>query len=150
MPTRDILRDTQMVHLGNLTLSGTTPAASAWADMRDYEGATIVMVNNTITDAGTASGFTATAQYGEDTTAAGAAAIAAADSVDGSTTTITVTSDTADDSIAGAIGYVGKGRYLRLNVVGTTGTDADVSVYALLGKPHRAATTFIGTSVAAT
>jgi len=146
----DNLRTTQMVHLGNLALSGTTPAASAWVDLKGYDETSIVMVNNTVTDAGTAAGFTASAQYGDDTTAAGAAAIGTDDSVDGSTITIAVTSDTADNAVAGAIGYVGNARYLRLNVVGTTGTDADVSVYAVLGGAHRRPTTFIGTSVAAT
>ena len=146
----DNLSNMQMVHLGNLALSGTTPAASDWVDLKGYDEVTIVMVNNTVTDAGTAAGFTASAQYGGDTTAAGATAIGTDDSVDGSTITIVVTSDGADDVVAGAIGYVGGSRYLRLNVVGTTGTSADVSVHAILGGAHRRPTTFIGTSVAAT
>ena len=146
----DNLRNTQMVHLGNLALSGTTPAASDWVDLKGYEACSIVAVSNTITDAGTASGFTLSAQYGDDTTAAGATAIAAADSVDGATITITEITDGDDDTISGAIGYVGGARYLRLNGVGTTGTDADVSVFAVLGGAHRRPTTFVGTSVAAT
>ena len=146
---RDMLRNKQVVHLGNLTLSGSTPAASAWVDMRGFDACTIVMINNTITDAGDADGFTATAQHSDTTTSADAAAIVADDSVDGSVA-IQVTADDADDAIAGGIGYKGNSRYLRLNAVGTTGTNADVSVVAVLNKPHRAATTFIGTSVAAT
>mgnify|MGYP001546347460 CR=1 FL=1 len=146
---RDMLRNKQVVHLGNLTLSGSTPAASAWVDMRGFDACTIVMINNTITDAGDADGFTATAQHSDTTAAADAAAIVADDSVDGSVA-IQVTADDADDAIAGGIGYKGNSRYLRLNAVGTTGTNADVSVVAVLNKPHRAATTFIGTSVAAT
>lgn len=146
---RDMLSNKQVVHLGNLSLSGTTPAASSWVDMRGFDAATIVLVSNTITDAGTAAGFTATAQHSDTTAGADAAAIAAADSVDGSTT-IAVTDDAADDTLAGGIGYKGSKRYLRLNVVGTTGTNADVSVLAILNKPHRADTTFVGTKVAAT
>lgn len=146
---RDMLNNKQVVHLGNLTLSGVTPAASAWVDVREFDACTIMVVNNTITDAGTAEGFTCTVQHGDDTTAAGAAAIAAADSVDGAIA-ITVTADDADDSVAGGIGYKGSKRYVRVNAVGTTGTNADVSVIAVLNKPHRAATTFVGTSVAAT
>lgn len=146
---RDMLSNKQVVHLGNLSLSGTTPAASSWVDMRGFDAATIVLVSNTITDAGTAAGFTATAQHSDTTAAADAAAIAAADSVDGSTTVV-VTDDAADDTLAGGIGYKGSKRYLRLNVVGTTGTNADVSVLAILNKPHRADTTFVGTKVAAT
>ncbi|MEQ3625982.1 MAG: hypothetical protein ABNH26_08745 [Celeribacter sp.] len=146
----DNLSTQQVVHLGNLTLSGTTPAASAWVDLKGYDACTIMMVNNTITDAGTASGFTATVQDSDTTAAADAAAIAATSSVDGTTTTVTVTADDADNTLAGAVGYVGGARYVRTNVVGTTGTDADVSVFAILGKPSRAATTFVGTSVPAT
>ena len=146
---RDMLRNKQVVHLGNLTLSGSTPAASAWVDMRGFDACTIVMINNTITDAGDADGFTATAQHSDTTAAADAAAIVADDSVDGSVA-IQVTADDADDAIAGGIGYKGNSRYLRLNAVGTTGTNADVSVVAVLNKPHRAATTFVGTAVAAT
>lgn len=146
---RDMLRNKQVVHLGNLSLSGTTPAASAWVDVRGFDACTLVLVNNTITDAGTADGFTATVQHSDTTAAADAAAIVAADSVNGSID-IDVTSDTADDSVAGGIGYRGNKRYVRMNVVGTTGTNADVSVLAVLNKPHRAATTFVGTKVAAT
>lgn len=146
---RDMLNNKQVVHLGNLALSGTTPAASSWVDLRGFDACTLVLVNNTITDAGTADGFTATLQHGDDSTAAGAAAAAAADAVDG-TLTIQVTSDSADDAVAGGLGYKGSKRYARLNVVGTTGTSADVSVLAVLNKPHRADTVFIGTAVAAT
>lgn len=146
---RDMLNNKQVVHLGNLTLSDTTPAASAWVDTRGFDACTIMVVNNTITDAGTTSGFTCTVQHGDDSTAAGAAAIVAADSVDGDIA-ITVTADDADNTVAGGIGYKGSKRYVRVNAVGTTGTNADVSVIAVLNKPHRAATTFVGTSVAAT
>lgn len=146
---RDMLSNKQVVHLGNLALSGTTPAASSWVDLRGFDAATIVLVNNTVTDAGTAAGFTATAQHSDATTAVSAADIAAADSVNGAIA-ITVTDDAADDVLAGGIGYKGSKRYLRLNVVGTSGTSADVSVLAILNKPHRAKTTFAGTKVAAT
>lgn len=146
----DNLTKMQVVDLGTITLSGTTPAASAWVDLKGFNSATIVLRNGTITDAGTASGFTAAVQSGDSSLASGAAAIGADDSVDGSTITITVTSDTADDSVAGAVGYVGDARYIRLNITGTTGTAAVVSVQAILGDASREATTFIGTSVAAT
>jgi hypothetical protein len=146
---RDMLSNKQVVHLGNLALSGTTPAASSWVDLRGFDAATIVLVNNTVTDAGTAAGFTATAQHSDATTAVSAADIAAADSVNGAIA-ITVTDDAADDALAGGIGYKGSKRYVRLNVVGTSGTSADVSVLVILNKPHRAKTTFAGTKVAAT
>lgn len=146
---RDMISNTQMVHLGNLTLSGTTPAASAYVDLRGYDAATIVVVSNTITDAGTVAGFTATLQESADTAAASATTVATANTVGGANT-ITVTSDTADNTVAGGIGYLGGQRYVGVSVTGTTGTDADVSVFAVLGKPHRAPTTFVGTAVART
>lgn len=146
---RDMISNKQVVHLGNLSLSDDTAAASAWVDLKGFDAATIVLVNNTITDAGTAEGFTATLQEGDTTAAASATTVATADTVGGANT-IQVTADAADDSIGGGIGYKGGSRYVRLNVVGTTGTNADVSVVAILNKPHRAETTFAGTAVSAT
>ena len=146
---RDMKSNKQVVHLGNLSLSGVTPAASAWVDTRGFDACTLVLVNNTITDAGTTDGFTATMQHSDSTLGTSAAAVVAADSVDGAIT-VQVTADAADDAIGGGLGYKGSKRYVRFNVVGTTGTDADVSVVAILNKPHRAETTFVGTKVAAT
>lgn len=146
---RDMLNNKTVTHLGNLTLSGVTPAASAWVDTRGFDACTIVAVANTITDAGTAAGFTLSAQHADDTADASAAAIAADDTVNAAID-ITVTLDAADNVVAGAIGYVGGKRYVRINAVGTTGTDADVSIVAIQNKPHRAKTTLVGTSVAAT
>lgn len=146
---RDNIGSKQVVHLGNLTLSGTTPAASAWVDLQGFNACTLMVVNNTVTDAGTASGFTLTMQHGDDETAAGAANVDATQVV-GDTFTVTVTSDSADNAIAGGVGYNGSKRYVRFNGVGTTLTNADVSVIAILDDPSYADTTFIGTSVAAT
>jgi len=146
---RDMISNKQVVHLGNVTISGDTPAASSWVDLRGFDACTLVLVNNTITDAGTAEGFTATMQE-SDTTAASAATTVPVASTVGGANTIQVTADNADDSIAGGIGYNGGSRYIRFNVVGTTNSDADVSVVAILNKPHRAETTFVGTKVAAT
>jgi hypothetical protein len=146
---RDLISTSQMVHLGNITLSGATPDTSSYVDLRGFDGCTIVMVNNTVTDAGTASGFTATLQESADTTDAAATTVAVGDTVGGAAT-IAVTSDTADDAVAGAIGYLGGKRYVGVSITGTTGTAADVSIYAILGKPHNAPTTFIGTAVART
>jgi len=146
---RDNFRNSQMVFLGTLTLSGTTPAASDWVDLRGFDSATLVVKTNTVTDAGTAAGFSFEVQEGDDSTAAGATAVADAELL-GSESDLTVTADTDDDKLIGGIGYVGNKRYLRMNGVGTTGTDAGVDIYALLEHPARAETTFVGTSVAAT
>lgn len=146
---RDMLNNKSMVLLGTVTLSGTTPGATSWVDTRGFDGCTIVMATDTVTDAGAAAGFTFTAQHSDTTAAADAAAIVAADSVNG-TIALSVTVDTDDNKLIGAIGYKGSKRYVRLNGVGTTGTDATVKVYALLNKAHRAPTTFVGSAVAAT
>ena len=146
---RDLKSNIQLVHLGSITLSGTTPGASAWVDLRGFDSAAIVLMTGTVTDAGTASGFTFTAQHSDLTTTASAASVVAAETTDGSIS-LTVTADADDNKVIGAVGYRGAKRYLRLNGVGTTGTNAVVKVLAILNKPHRAKTTFVGTAVAAT
>lgn len=146
---RDMISNTQMVHLGNVTVSGTTPATSGYADLRGYDACTIVVVNNTITDAGAAAGYTITLQESASTAGSGAGTVAASDTVGGANT-IQVTADDADNTVAGAIGYVGGERYVGITVTGTAGSDADISVFAVLGKPHRAPTEFVGDVVART
>jgi hypothetical protein len=139
----------QVVHLGTLTLSGTTPNASAWVDTRGFDDCTILLSTNTVTDAGAAAGFTGTVQHSDLTTAVSAADVVAANTTDG-TISVSVTSDSDDNKDIGGVGYIGSKRYVRMNFVGTTGTDAVVVVRAILGKPARAETTLIGASVAAT
>lgn len=146
---RDHVNNMQLVHLGTLALSGVTPGKSSWLDTRGFDAATLILVNNTITDAGTAAGFTATAQHSDSTADASAVDTAAADAVNGANTVV-VTDDAADDVIAGAVGYKGSKRYVRFNIVGTTGTSAGVSVYGLLNRAARAPATLVGTKVAAT
>jgi hypothetical protein len=146
---RDLKSNIQIVHLGSITLSGTTPGASAWVDMRGFDSAAIVLHTNTVTDAGDSAGFTFTAQHSDLTTAASAAAVVAADTTDG-TISLTVTSDADDNKCIGAVGYRGSKRYLRLNGVGTTGTNAVVTVYCIVSHDAQAPATFVGTSVAAT
>jgi hypothetical protein len=146
---RDMLSNKQVVLLGTVTLSGTTAGATSWVDTRGFDAITLMLATDTVTDAGTSSGFTFTAQHSDTTVAGDAAAIVAADSVNG-TIALTVTADGDDNKVIGGIGYIGSKRYVRMNGVGTTGTDATVKVYGILNKPHRAKTTFVGTNVAAT
>lgn len=146
---RDMISNKQVVLLGTVTLSGTTPGATSWVDTRGFDACTLILATDTVTDAGTASGFTFTVQHADDTAAASAAAIVAADSVDG-TIALSVTADADDNKLIGGIGYKGSKRYVRMNGVGTTLTDATVKVYAILNKPHRAKTTLVGSNVAAT
>lgn len=146
---RDMLNNKTVVHLGNVTVSGTTPAVSSYVDLQGYDAATIVVVNNAVVDAGTAAGFTVTLQESADTTAAAATTVATTDTVD-ATNTVVVTSDSADNTTAGGMGYKGSERYVGISVTGTTGSDAHISIMAILNKPHRAPSTFIGTPVART
>ena len=146
---RDGLNGMQVVHLGNLTPSGTTPAVSSYADVKGFSKATLIVVSNTITDAGTASGYTATFQDCVDTTAAAAASVASADAVNGTLTAAEVT-DGDDNTVLASFGYLGTDRYIGISITGTTGTNADCSVYAILEDPHTAPPTLIGTAVART
>lgn len=146
---RDMKQNVQQVLLGTITLSGTTPSATSWVDLQGFDACTLSLVTQTVTDAGDAAGFTFTAQHSDLVTGASAAAVVAADTVDG-VISLAVTADADDDKLIGGIGYRGSKRYVRLNGVGTTGTNAVVKVFATLNKPARAKTTFVGTAVAAT
>ena len=130
------------------TLSGTTPNASAWLDTRGFDENSIEVLTNTVTVAGVA-GFTATLQHSDLLTDVSAVAVPAIETVNG-VNTVTVTSDAADNVIAGAIGYLGNKRYIRVNYVGTSGTNASVRTVGRMARPHRAPTTYIGAGVAAT
>ena len=139
----------QFVHLGQLTLSGAGPGLSAWVDTRGFNGCSLILVTGAVTDAGTVDGFTATLEEGDDTTTAGATAVATSECVN-EVATIQVTADGDDNVIAGAVGYLGDARYARLSILGTAGTAAVVDVYAAMSHPAQGPATLIGTSVAAT
>jgi hypothetical protein len=146
---RDMLNNKQVVHLGTVAVSGTTPATSAYVDTRGFDACTIAVLNGTVTDAGTASGYTVTLQESADTTDAASSTVAVGDEVDGNVT-FTEATDSNDDVMLGGFGYKGSNRYVGVTVTGTTGSSAEIHVVAVLNKPHRAATTFNGTSVART
>ena len=148
MAQRDGKSELQLVHLGNLALSGTTPAASAWVDTREFDKVTLLPVANTITDAGDADGIVFEVEE-SDTTAASDATAVDAEQLLGAESDLTITADAADDSITGGIGYIGSKRYVRLVATGSTGTDADVTVVAITGDASYEPRDFVGTSVAA-
>jgi hypothetical protein len=145
---RDLISNCQVVDLSTDTLSGVTPNASEWLDTRGFNAASIEVLTGAVTDAGTAAGFTATLQESDTSADTDATDVAAGETVAGAT--VTVTDDTDDNIVAGVIGYLGSKRYIRVNYVGTTGTDAVVRSVGRLGKPHKAPTTYVGASVAAT
>ena len=112
------------------TLSGTTKAEGDWIDMQGWQSVTFSVSTGTVTDAGTASGFSFQVEEGDDTTDAGATAVADADLI-GLESALTVTSDDDDNKMIGSIGYRGSKRYVRMTAVGTTGTNAVVAVHAI-------------------
>lgn len=147
---RDLQSNIQMVFLGTVTVSGTTPAASSLVDMKGFNSCVLVAKTNTVTDAGTAEGFTLTAQLSDETGAGTFVDAVAADVTDLQTVSVTVTADTDDNKVAGKVGIRAGKRYARFNAVGTSGSNATVDVYAILGDADARPTTFIGTSVSAT
>ena len=131
------------------TLSGATPAAGDWIDMQGWEALTFTVSTGTVTDAGTASGFSFEVQESDTTAAAEATAVADADLV-GLESALTVTADTDDDKLIGSIGYIGSKRYVRIVATGTTGTNAAVTVHARKDKGAVMATATIDSGTAAT
>lgn len=129
------------------TLSGTTKASGDWIDMQGWNALTFVVSTGTVTDAGTASGFTFQVEEGDDTTDAGATAVADDDLI-GLESDLTVTDDAADNDLIGSIGYRGTKRYVRMTATGTTGTDAVVTVQATkrVGGAEGTATIDAGTA----
>ncbi len=111
------------------TLSGTTKAEGNWIDMQGWEALTFSVSTGTVTDAGTASGFSFQVEEGDTTVDASATAVADADLI-GLESALTVTDDADDNKMIGSIGYRGDKRYVRMTAVGTTGTNAVVTVHA--------------------
>lgn len=147
---RDNKNSLQLVHMGApLTLSGTTPQASAWVDLQGFDSCTLLVMTGTVTDAGTASGIVCEVQESDLTTAVSATAVADAELL-GAESALSILLDTDDNKIISAIGYVGNARYVRVNYTGSTLTDAIVRTVAILGHAHTAPPTLVGTSVAAT
>ena len=131
------------------TLSGTTKAEGDWIDMQGFESLTFTVSAGTITDAGTSAGFSFQVEEGDDTTDAGAAAVADANLI-GTEAALTVTADDADDTFIGTIAYNGDSRFVRLTAVGTTGTDAYVVAHAIKGYAAAGGDATIDTGTAAT
>lgn len=131
------------------TLSGTTKAEGDWIDMQGWQAVTFSVSTGTVTDAGTASGFSFQVEEGDDTTDAGATAVADADLI-GLESALTVTSDDDDNKMIGSIGYRGSKRYVRMTAVGTTGTNAVVAVHATKRKGSNMGTASIDAGTAAT
>lgn len=131
------------------TLSGTTKAEGDWIDMQGWQSVTFSVSTGTVTDAGTTAGFSFQVEEGDDTTDAGATAVADADLI-GTEAALTVTADDDDNKMIGSIGYRGSKRYVRMTAVGTTGTDAAVTVHAIKREGASMGTATVDAGTAAT
>ena len=131
------------------TLAGATKAEGDWIDMQGWQSVTFSVSTGTVTDAGTAAGFGFQVEEGDDTTDAGATAVADADLI-GTEAALTVTVDADDNVLVGSIGYRGSKRYVRMTAVGTTGTDAVVAVHAIKREGASMGTATIDAGTAAT
>ena len=150
MPQRDLKNNIQVVHLGALLLSGTNVLLSAWVDTRGFDSCTFVQVNGVVADAGAAAGFSATVEDSVDSASANAEDVDDVELI-GLESALTVTSDTADNVVSGIIGYKGAKRYCRISITGTTGSDALITILAILERGSRMPDEAgIGVSVAAT
>lgn len=146
----DTVNSSSWVLLGKLTLSGTSTVTTSLVDLQGYNACDLAFINATVTDAGTASGFTVKLQEADVTTGTSFTDVATADAVNGTVTT-TTTADTDDDKLTAVLGYVGSKRYVRASATGTTLSDAVVYVLARrsrsgLSRPN----TIVGTATAAT
>lgn len=146
----DTVNSSSWVLLGKLTLSGTSTVTTSLVDLQGYNACDLAFINATVTDAGTASGFTVKLQEADVTTGTSFTDVAAADAVNGTVTT-TTTADTDDDKLTAVLGYVGNKRYVRASATGTTLSDAVVYVMARrsrssVSRPN----TIVGTATAAT
>lgn len=149
---RDMISNQQLIQGAVQTLSGTTANNSALIDRRGFDALSVFLQTGTVTDAGTASGYTMKLQHSDSTAAATFADVDTAELKAGSggTTTITGTTDAQNGVTLGGIGYLGNKRYVRAVITGTTGTNATVNILAVLEKPHRSPTTTVGATTAAT
>lgn len=127
MSKRDYLNGCALATGGVATLSGVTPFESNIVDAKHCLGLTASLITGTVTDAGTASGFTMKLQESDTTADGDFTDVAAVDMVNG-TQTLTVTADGDDDIGVGMLGYLGTSRYVRAVVTGTTNTNATVAV----------------------
>jgi hypothetical protein len=131
------------------TLSGTTTAKGNIVDMQGWQALTFYVQTGTVTDAGTAAGFSFEVQESDTTVDGDFTAVADADLI-GAESELTVTDDADDNKAVGSIGYRGEKRYVRITATGTTGTDATVAVSAVKGKGAVELTATVADAIAAT
>jgi hypothetical protein len=129
----DTLTSSTLTHMGKVTLNGTAAVASSLVDLQGYNALEIAIVAGTISDAGTAAGYTVKMQHSDTTVAGDFTDVTAADAING-VVSVTNTVDTDDDRIIGRLGYVGTKRYVRVVATGTTASAGDLHPIAREGR----------------
>lgn len=102
--------------LNSQTISSDTTTNGVIIDMQGYHGLEFILKSGTITDGA----YTVALQHGDDSGLSDAAAVDA-DEVLGS-----IAFADTEDNVAKRIGYIGKKRYVRMNVVSTGTTSGGV------------------------
>lgn len=119
------------VGLNIQAISSDTTTVGSIIDTQGNEAVDIALVSATLTDGS----YALSLEHGDDSGLSDAAVVAATD-LDADVSTVTL-ADTDDNAIK-IIGYVGKKRYVRINVV-STGTTSGGTVGGLVvfGRPRR-------------
>lgn len=123
-----------VVHLLSAQDVAGSDTASAWLDLKGFNGAAIVVNVGTLVgfDASGTASLTPVLQESDGTDATGATTVASTD-MHGAFTKIDAASE---DDTTQVVGYIGSKRYIRVNLdFGGTISAAPVSVEGLLGRP---------------
>jgi len=106
-----------------------------WLDLQGFEGGVVSVFIGALTGVDGSNYLTLALEEGDDTTAAGATAVAAAD-IEGA---FTVVNSTAKDSVVQSIGYTGAKRYIRVagTYTGTGITAGVIGVAGIVGRAHK-------------
>ena len=132
------------------TLSGTTPLKGNIVDLAKCQSITLITGNGTVTDAGTASGFSFELQHSDTTVDTDFVAVPDTELI-GVETDLKVTVDADNNKVVGGIGYVGVKKYLRVVCTGTTGTNASIfGIYIIGDLVNTPSLPFVATPISAT
>ena len=131
---RDLESNVGVVNLLDPQDLASTDTASALLDTKGFEGAGIVVHVGALTGVDGSNYLTPVLQECDTTVGTSFAAVAAADIVGG----FTKIDATAEDSVVQVAGYIGRKRYIRVNLdyTGTGITAGVVGVVGLVGNPH--------------
>lgn len=102
--------------LDSQTISSDTTTNGEIVDVAGFHGIEFILKSGTVTDGA----YTVTLTEGDDAALSDGATVAAADLLG------SIAFAAADDNVAKRVGYIGKKRYVRMNVVSTSTTSGGV------------------------